>query len=609
MGDKIFDFFKKNLKKHHLILLGIGLIFVLVGVVSWNVYFSKYYIFEQQEKYFLETVKDYYEFHSVYLPKEDDIKTLTLENLYEMGQIEAINYPKSNKLCNTDSWVKVYNDGKDYHYYVYLKCGKYESKVDHEGPVITLKGDDTIYVSLNKEYKELGIEKVVDDVDGNIDVSKVVINNSKVNTKKVGKYNVTYTVRDTLNNETKVTRKVVVARNLTDEVKDNTNESNYYQGNVDNNYILFSGMLYRIINVNSDGTVRLISNENLNNLRMDIDTYENSNIDLYLTNEYLNIIHDPSYLVDSEFCIGNIESREQVNAVCDQKITRKVGILSYQDFLDTLVNGSGYLCTPYNYALANKISGSILTAGGDNNCTAIIENSTLPSIRPVITLKSNLIILSGDGTREKPYKLDDYDYGNQQDKINTRVVGEYVNYSGMSFRIMGIDKNKDVKLIATDAMKVSNTNQFLLLSVPEIDSYRFNTKNEDNTGYIINNQFIDYINDSYLVKTKYKIPLNVSSKKYSDYENSGSGEAKLILPTTYDLFAGVQTNNSSGMYLYLDASNQSRNVFYVNAVNGRVFEDTANIFGEYAVKIITTVQGDLLIRSGKGTLESPYYIR
>ena len=233
----------------------------------------------------------------------------------------------------------------------------------------------------------------------------------------------------------------------------------------------------------------------------------------------------------------------------------------------------------------------------------------MPSIRPVITLKSDLLILSGDGTSEKPYKINDYSYGKQQDKINTRLVGEYVNYSGMVFRILDIDKEKNVKLIAVDAMKINNKNQLLLLSVPDIDSYVFNTKDSNNPGYIINNNFIDYINDTNLLKTKYQVPLNVMSIKYSEYKNSGSGEAKLVIPTTYDLFSGVQSSNSAGFCLYLDKSNNDKNVFYVNGINGRVFEDKANIFGEYAVKIVTTVKGDLLIRSGKGTLESPYYIR
>ena len=47
--------------------------------------------------------------------------------------------------------AKVGKDGK-YEYYTYLKCGKYESDTDHEGPVITLNGDTEQKVSRGSEY-------------------------------------------------------------------------------------------------------------------------------------------------------------------------------------------------------------------------------------------------------------------------------------------------------------------------------------------------------------------------------------------------------------------------------------------------------------------------
>lgn len=612
--DRVIIYFKKNIKRSHLILLGLGLILILGGFLSWNLYFSKYYAFKDSEDYFLERVKNYYKYFSVYLPKEGKIKVMTLEEMYEKEQMDALKDPSSNKLCDASrSWVKVYNDGDKYHYYTYLKCGKYESKIDHTGPEITLKGDNPVYVSLNKEYVEAGVEKIVDDSDGNIEISKVVVDNSKVNTKKVGKYNVTYTVRDKLNNETKLVREVIVTRNLTDVVIESTDDSNYFKGEVTNNYILFSGMMYRIINVNSDGTVKLISNENLNNLAFNTIDYSNSNVDKFLNSTYLDSIYDDSYLVNSEYCVGNIDSRDQINGICDTKIERKVGILSYQEYLNTLVNDTGYLCNQYNYALANRIDGSILLSGGTNNsCTSLVSSEVIPAIRPVITLKSDLIIVSGDGTQEKPYKLNDYNYAKQQDKISTRIVGEYVNYSGYLFRIMGVDKNKNVKMISLgglekNAVDVGRT-ELLVFNIPNGSDYYFNTTDENNPGYIINNQFIDYINDKSLVSYNYDIPVLDATKNTSDYSSKASGKAKIVIAKTYDLFASVESGSNANMYLYLDSSTKTNNVYYLNAVNGRCFETSFDTFGGYSFKSVVTIKGDSLIRSGKGTLNSPYYI-
>lgn len=609
----IFEYLKKNVKRSHLIMFLIGLSLVFIGIVSWNVYFSKYYLFSLNEDKLYDAVVDYYEYHSIYLPKNGSIKTITLGELYQKDYIETLYIPKSDRLCDTDlSWVKVYNDNGKYKYYTYLKCGKYQTRIDHTGPVITLNGDSTIYVSLNHDYKELGVKEVKDDIDGKIDIKDVVIDSSKVNTKKVGKYYVTYTVRDKLNNETVLKRTVRVIRNLTDIVKDNTDDSGYYKGSVNNNYVLFSGMMYRIINVNTDGTVRLISNENLNNLNFNTVEYADSNIDSYLNSTYLDIIYDDSYLVETEYCVGNINSREEVDKICDTKIKRKVGLLSYQDYLNTLDNNTGYLCGQFNYALANRIGGAVLVSGTGDKCTLLISDAVLPSIRPVITLKNNLIVLSGNGTKDDPYKLDDYKYASQQDKINTRLIGEYVNYSGINFRIIEVGKDKNVKMISLGGLERKlvdeNKKELLLFDIPQVKDYYFNTKDTNNPGYIINEQFVDYIKDDSMVSYKYNVPIHDSSKNVNDYSNKASGTAKISISKTYDLFSAVQTDNNANMYLYLDNSTTTNNVYYLNAVNGLSFETNISSFIGYSFKSIITLKGDLFIRNGKGTINSPYYI-
>ena len=609
----VIDYLKKNVKRSHIIMFSVGLFLIISGILSWNVYFSKYYIFSQNEVKLHDAVVDYYKYHSVYLPKNKLMKTMTLGELYQKDYIDTLYVPKSTRLCDTEaSWVKVYNDNGNYKYYSYLKCGKYETKVDHTGPVITLNGDSTVYVSLNYDYKELGVKQVIDDHDGKIDIKNVTIDSSKVNTKKVGKYTVTYTVSDKLNNETKIKRYVVVSRNLTDLVKLATDDSNYYKGDIDNNYVLFSGMMYRIINVNSDGSVKLISDENLNNLSFNTVEYNNSNVDTYLNTTYLDVIHDKSYLVDFEYCVGNIENREQVNETCNTKIKRKVSLLPYQDYLNTLVNGIGFLRGKYNYALANRIGESILVAGGNSNSTSLFDKNVLPPIRPVITLKSNLTVLAGEGTKENPYKLDDYKYAKQQDKINTRLVGEYVNYSGTIFRIIGVDKNKNVKMISLGGLEKKiideNKKELLVFDVPIVDDYYFNIKDTNNPGYIINNKFIDYIKDDSLVSTSYSIPIHDNTKSVNEYVKKDSGKAKIVMSKTYDLFSAVQIENNANMYLYLDSSTTKNNIYYLNAINGLMFEASNNIFGGYSFKSIVTVKGDLVIRKGKGILNNPYYL-
>ena len=78
---------------------------------------------------------------------------------------------------------------------------------DDEKPTLKLNGDTTIYLLKGENYKEPGFS-ASDNCLGNI-TDRVKISNN-VDSDKVGKYTITYTVSDDLNNTTKATRTVYV---------------------------------------------------------------------------------------------------------------------------------------------------------------------------------------------------------------------------------------------------------------------------------------------------------------------------------------------------------------------------------------------------------------
>ena len=86
--------------------------------------------------------------------------------------------------------------------------------VDDEKPVIELTGDKEINLDYASRYVEPGFD-ATDNYDGNI-TNKVKINN-KVNTKKAGRYEISYSVCDTNNNCIKEKR-VVNVKEKTEEV-------------------------------------------------------------------------------------------------------------------------------------------------------------------------------------------------------------------------------------------------------------------------------------------------------------------------------------------------------------------------------------------------------
>lgn len=81
--------------------------------------------------------------------------------------------------------------------------------IDGEKPVITLNGDDKVFVLLNGFYSEEGA-KASDNLDGDLSLS-IKIDNG-VNLKKEGTYYVTYSVTDSSGNTASVKREVIVKR-------------------------------------------------------------------------------------------------------------------------------------------------------------------------------------------------------------------------------------------------------------------------------------------------------------------------------------------------------------------------------------------------------------
>ena len=79
--------------------------------------------------------------------------------------------------------------------------------VDKEKPVIKLKGDSEISIYLNSSYNELGYS-ATDNCDG--DITKNVSVTNKVDTSKIGSYEVTYSVSDKAGNSNMIKRKVNV---------------------------------------------------------------------------------------------------------------------------------------------------------------------------------------------------------------------------------------------------------------------------------------------------------------------------------------------------------------------------------------------------------------
>lgn len=594
------------------ILIALSLFLFLLGYLLWVFWLSKIEIFKQEEQTFLDAVKRYYEYRQELLPGKGESREISLEKMFLEDRVEALYVPKTKTLCDTSSWVRVVQTEEgEYQYYTYLKCGKYESDIDHEGPKIELNGEENMIISQNTTFEDPGVKKVTDNIDGEIDISKVTVDTSKVDTSKVGVYEVTYRVKDSTHNQTRVTRTVTVARNFSETVASETDESNYYKGQVADNYVQFSGMLWRIINVDENGNVKLISEDVVSNLRYDSTGYKDSNVEAWLNNVFYNSLTNPDkYLVDTTYCVGAVNSVDDINSSCSERVTAKVGLPSLDEYYKTVENTFSAMNYQNNYAylLSNKLNGEALVVY--NMQIHDLELLNIPPVKPVITIKNGLYIYKGDGTKENPYKLNDYQYGEEHEAIKDRLIGEYISYSGQLFRITGKEKDGSVKVIGAHPLLNISTDNVLMVSVAGIQNYQYNLTDENNPGYIINEDYIEYLDDSNIINYEYPIITNSRGVKYNELKIENV-KAKLMLASTTDLFSSVSEGlySSQRVQLFADRSEEENMIIMLNVLTGVSFEVSSDNFSEFSIKVITHLNGNLKIRSGEGTINNPYLLQ
>lgn len=604
---------KKGIDKNKIIKIVIVVVVIIVLVLLlWFLYFYPNKVFRDNEKLLEEAGKRYYEINDTRLPNEEGrVISVSLNTLVKQKYLDGLYEAYGNKLCDlNESNVKAVNKDGDYTYYTYLKCGKRESSVDHEGPVITLNGSKNMTVSRGDKFNDPGVKSVVDNVDGNMDKSSVSIK-GEVDTSKVGVYEITYTISDSLANKTEVTRKVSVEESLASTVKSNT-ENGYYVGNVDNNYIYFNNMLFRIVRVNDDNSVLIVSNDALANVDYTNDgRFTDSALDKWLNDYFYNLL-EPSYqdlIKSSSWCDDVISSDNITTTECSRQTDkRKVGILSLQDYNLSYDGVSSYLDKSNfswyaNLAEDNKAWAITSTDSYPNTINAS-ESTNLLNVVPALNLKASTTVLEGDGSYSDPYVVVKRDTARRSSELNKRQVGEYVSYSGYLFRISNILDDGTTEVIMDSVLK-SNNRQIDIGYTNGNKQKVYNPNQEGNIGYKIKNDMTRYINTDLFVSKNISVPIYNKNITYQGKKDTKEYKLLITIPSTFDIFsARSSTANDSGYWLR-DSSKQDNTKAVVRSLGTLTYSNASDNL-QAGVKVLAYFDKDVIIESGKGTYLNPY---
>jgi len=592
----------KNLIKL-LVVIGVGVLFVWILIISPMI------TFHSNEKKLEAAARRYYELYSNELPTGERVKTLSLQTLYHKSFLDSdLFIPLTRKTCNvTNSWVKVKRENNEYQYYTYLECGVMKSTIDHKGPKIKLNGESNITIGLGETYAEEGVKSVVDNKDGKMKVEDV-LTSGKVDTSKVGTYEVKYTASDKLNNTTTEIRTVQVVQKFNSTVKKALGENVYYTAEAQNNYVRISNQLFRIVSLDGKN-VRIVSNEDVANVNY-------SKLDKWLDYYYDNL-NDfaKDAIVSTKYCNETL-SASQLNTTKCSKYTKKKKVY-IPSVMDVNIVGGGYLRPDTISWVANDngkgkayVTRTFFAgdAYGKTFITYKVDDNF--GVRPMMTINGEVLITGGNGTYSSPYIFGDTVKANGGDALNTRQTGEYVKISGKLWRIIKTNNDGTTKVIMNNTIG-SLDDEVTCFPVTKNGLIEYNPKNKSSVGYYINNNVSNYIKTTYFVNHEIEVPIYKSKIIYGEETKTKKYKVVFSAPNMYEIFS-AQSNDIDG--------NDSSGYWLVNSTNSKWITGViADAGSPYNVKLVENessgirpvayVKKGAVIVSGNGTADKPYKLK
>ena len=231
-----------------------------------------------------------------------------------------------------------------------------------------------------------------------------------------------YVMADEINLKIKVEQTIETAN------KKNVGNEVYIIGSPTNNYIWYSGKMWRIISYNKiNETVKAVTVNPMTSIYFNNDgtkNYAASDVETWLNNDFLTSLKDSSSFITN--------NNYPVNATTTKS---KVALISKTDF--------DQINAWYGKANENSwtIEGSVVTST-NTTISSTPSSKTLQSVRPVVTFSSDVLVYEGTGTMASPFIVDNSSnsVGAVDEPINTRYSGEYIKMSdGKMYRIISTD--------------------------------------------------------------------------------------------------------------------------------------------------------------------------
>ncbi len=402
-------------------------------------------------------------------------------------------------------------------------------------------------------------------------------------------------------------------------------DGTYLKGNQDSNYVWFDGFMWRIMGKNADGSIRMITEENVTSIPWGAsDTakqYDTSYISDWLNNYFYSKLKDQELLVNQTWC-SETTSSSTSRTTCTNNLSRvqkPVGLISLDEY-NLSSESSSYLSNSQYFWTVTSYNASdmwfVFIDGSTHSSGVTYANG----VRPVANIQSYVQIISGYGTLMDPYIIGEVSDVSGSLKDHSHV-GEYVTYAGRNYRVVE-NSTSGTKLILDGYYDINNdgiieNSDRMVYGTPDAVCTLCTIINEESfINWISNNNETDknklvstiwYRGDNFSLGDNYKINLESTSNSYVGriglirVGEMLSGQSETILSKYHTV-----DNSYNNVQTYWSATPNSESKVWCVYDSGSAGSD--NVTPMHAVRPVIMISPDVQILGGNGTFNSPFQI-
>lgn len=390
--------------------------------------------------------------------------------------------------------------------------------------------------------------------------------------------------------------KVIRENNSTNDNFKTINNSEYFINDSENNYLIYSNILFRVIKINNDNSIVAISDSSVSSLAFGKEVnFSNSYINKWLNyngDEYsgileMNLNQKENYLVKTLSCLDEVDELTNNDCVTTNE-DNYISLLNVSDYIN-IGNKDSYVVNGEYFYLNNT--------NGDNGVWYIDENGKITTnkgtdiigVRPVITIKANIDYINGDGTFNNPYVIES----------ENGLFGSYVKLDEQIWRIYKVN-DTEVRLMLDEYLTVNGDNLQYIYS--NISSYHDDYK-RGSIAYYLNNDFLNTL--SYKDKIKEVNWTNGYYGSSSNYDYESALNTTINSKVALISIGDIRLNNKLSNYFTLTGTKKNGSMVYVVNSNQKLY--SKNISNKVNVVPVISLDKELLVK-GNGSYESPFEI-